>query len=65
MELTNIMTQMDLTDIYKTFHTNTNEYTFLTLNLLPHLAHIPSQSKSQWIQENLNNTLYPIIPPQK
>ena len=27
-ELTNVMTQMDLTDIYRTFHSNTNGYTF-------------------------------------
>jgi hypothetical protein len=28
MELTDFMTQVDLTDIYRTFHPNTKEYTF-------------------------------------
>ena len=27
-ELTDVMTQMDLIDIYRTFHPNTKEYTF-------------------------------------
>ena len=29
-ELTDIMTQMDLTNIYRTFHPNTKEYTFFS-----------------------------------
>ena len=28
--LTDVMTQMDLTDMYKTFHPNTKEYTFFS-----------------------------------
>jgi exonuclease III len=28
MEATDVMSQMDLTDIYRTFHPNTKEYTF-------------------------------------
>ena len=29
-ELTDVTKQMDLTDIYRTFHPNTHEYTFLS-----------------------------------
>ena len=29
-ELTDVITQMDLTDIYRTFHPNTKEYTFFS-----------------------------------
>ena len=29
-ELTDVMTQMDLTDIYRLFHSNRKEYTFLS-----------------------------------
>ena len=31
-ELTDIMTQMELTDIYRTFHPNTKEYIYLLLS---------------------------------
>jgi exonuclease III len=30
MEVTEVMTQMALTDIYRTFHPNTKEYTFFS-----------------------------------
>ena len=30
-ELTDVVTQMDLTDIYRTFHPNTKEYTFFSV----------------------------------
>ena len=29
-ELRDVMTQMDLTDVYKTFHRNTKDYTFFS-----------------------------------
>jgi hypothetical protein len=35
MKLTDIMNQMDLTDIYRVFHPNTKEYTFFSA---PHVC---------------------------
>ena len=31
LELNNIINQMDLADIYRTFHSNTKEYTFFSV----------------------------------
>ena len=47
-ELTDAMTQMDLTDIYQTFHTNTKEYTFFS-------AHHGTLSKTEHILRNQEN----------
>ena len=48
MEITDVMTQMDLTDIYRTVHPNTQEYTFFSA---PHRTfsktdHIPCHNAS-------------------
>jgi hypothetical protein len=47
-----------LTDIYRPFNSNIKLST--PLNLLQNWPHIQSQSKSQQIQENSNNTLYTV-----
>ena len=47
-ELTDVMTQMDLIDIYRTFHPNIKEYTFFSA---PH----GSFSKSDFILSNKAN----------
>jgi hypothetical protein len=55
LELTNVIKQMGLTNIYRTFHSNTKEYTFFSA---PHgtffkTGHIPRhKSKSQHKKEN-------------
>lgn len=55
VELTNIMTQMNLINIYRTFHpTKKRIYLFLrtSQNILQNWLYTRSQSKSQQIQEN-------------
>ena len=52
VELVDVMTQMDLTNIYRTFHPNTNLLLSTSQNSLPNWSYTSSQSKSQQIQEN-------------
>lgn len=63
IELTDVINQVNIRDIYETFHTNA-EYTFFSA---PHWTFSKiitwSQSKPQKIEENWNNSLHPIITP--
>ena len=65
-ELTDVMTQIDLIDIYKTYHPNTKEYTFFsaphgTFSKTDHiLSHKANLSR---YQKNWNNLLYLIGSP--
>lgn len=61
LELDDIMKQMDLTNIYRTFHSNTKEYAFLSAphgpfshsdHILIHTPHTQLQTESQLIKEN-------------
>ena len=47
-ELTDVMTQMDLTDIYRIFHPNRKEYTFFSAphGTFPKIDHIFSNKTS-------------------
>ena len=54
-ELTDVITQMDLTDIYRTFHPNIKEYTFFsapygTFSKIDHI--LSNNSKDPKIQKN-------------
>jgi hypothetical protein len=55
MALTDIMTQVDLTDIYRIFHLNTKEYTFSApYGTFSKIEHILIHKNSF----NINNSLY-------
>ena len=59
-ELTDVMTQIDLTDIYKIFHPNRKEYTFFSV---PHgtfskIYHILSNKTNLNRYKNWNNPMY-------
>ena len=66
-ELNDVINQMDLTCIYRTFHPN-NKKIYLLLssswNFLQSWPHIQTESKFKQRQENWYNTLHPIWPPQ-
>ena len=65
LELTEVINQMDITDIYTTFHPNKKEYTFFSESdgLSPKLTtFLDTNLKSQWIQENGKSSLHPIRP---
>ena len=56
-ELTDVMTQMDLGDIYRTFHANIKKHTFFstthgTLSKIDHI--LGKKSKSPQIQKKLD-----------
>ena len=46
MELTNIMTKMDLTDFFRTFHPNTKEYAFFSTSSKIHHIHMVTKQVS-------------------
>ena len=60
-ELTDAVTQMDLTDIYRTFHLNSKEHTFLsaphgTFSKTDHI--LGNQANLKKYKENWNKPLY-------
>jgi len=58
MKQMDIMSQLDLIDIYRLFHPNTNEYTSFsaTPGSFSNWPHSCLQNKPQQIEENQNNT---------
>jgi hypothetical protein len=59
MKLTVIMNKMDITDIYITFHPNTQKKYLPTLHgFFSKTDYSQSQSKPKQIQGNCNNALY-------
>ena len=62
MALNDTLEQMDLTDIFRTFHSKT-EYTFFSsAHRTFSRSHISSQNKSQQIQEDENHTMHLFSP---
>ena len=61
-ELRDVITHMELINVYRTFHPNTKEYTFFSE---PHktFSKIDHESKPQQIQKHWNNALYFIVLP--
>ena len=63
--LTDVMTQMNLRDSYRTFHLNTKEYTLFSV---PHgtfseIGHILCKKQTSTDTKNWNNSLYLIGSP--
>ena len=63
-ELTEVMTQMDITDICRTFHPNTKEYTFSApQRTFSKIDHILINKANLNRQKKWNNPLYLIESP--
>ena len=67
MELTDIGNQMDVTDIYRTFHSNTKEYTFFSVpnetlfKIDQKLSHKASLNRFKKIYNHLHPNRPPMI----
>ena len=61
MELTEATTQMDLTDVYRTFHPNNKEYTFFLAphRIFPPIGHVLGQN--QVLTDTEKNGINPCI----
>ena len=60
MTLNNALDQMDLTDIYRTFHPKESKYTFFSNahGTFSNRPHNRTQNKPQQVQENWNHVKY-------
>ena len=60
MALNDTLGQMDLIDIFRTFHSKTEKYTFFkyTWDSLENRSDSRPQNKSQQIQEDQSNTMH-------
>ena len=64
MALNDSLEEMNLTDIFRTFHPEAAEYTFIecTWDILQNRSHIVSQIRSQQVQKDCNHTMHILKP---